>query len=193
MYLPALLYLPSTTPFYACLSKGVASTILHLWLGAARIRTHDLPLQKQVLYQLSYRGCIFMHTCTGMFHGRSNTLYAGVSPFRCGYIMPNLLNLVPFHSEQVRFFIYLSWDNYTAIFMENIYYSALTKLLDIEKKYFTFSLTSSHSLKTTRASHSAHNCRHQTYSELKNSSSSMVRLRDCSLPCVKTMMHDKNR
>ena len=101
---PALIYLPSTTPFYACLSKGVASTILHLWLGAARIRTHDLPLQKQVLYQLSYQGCIFMHTCTGMFHGRSNTSYAGVSPFRCGYIMPNLLNLVPFHSEQVRFF-----------------------------------------------------------------------------------------
>ena len=35
-YLPALLYLPSTPPFYASVSKGAASTIfLHLWYGAA--------------------------------------------------------------------------------------------------------------------------------------------------------------
>ena len=31
-YLPALLYLPRTTPLYASVSKGAASTIcLHLW------------------------------------------------------------------------------------------------------------------------------------------------------------------
>ena len=30
--------------------------ILHLWYGAAGIRTHDLPLRKRTLYQLSYRG-----------------------------------------------------------------------------------------------------------------------------------------
>ena len=29
---------------------------LHLWYGAALIRTHDLPLRKRRLYQLSYRG-----------------------------------------------------------------------------------------------------------------------------------------
>ena len=34
-YLPALLYLPSTTPFYVSTGKGAASTIfLHLWYGA---------------------------------------------------------------------------------------------------------------------------------------------------------------
>ena len=32
-YLPALLYLPSTTPFYASVSKGVANTIFNLWYG----------------------------------------------------------------------------------------------------------------------------------------------------------------
>ena len=34
-YLPALLYLPSTTPFYASVSKGAASTIFYTF-GMAR-------------------------------------------------------------------------------------------------------------------------------------------------------------
>ena len=36
-YLPALLYLPSTTPFYASVSKGAASTIFYTF-GMVRLR-----------------------------------------------------------------------------------------------------------------------------------------------------------
>ena len=32
LYLPALLYLPSTTPFYASVSKGAVSAIFHTFV-----------------------------------------------------------------------------------------------------------------------------------------------------------------
>ena len=51
-YLPALLYLSSTTPLYASVSKGAASLLVWCVHG---IRTHNLPLRKRTLYQLSYR------------------------------------------------------------------------------------------------------------------------------------------
>ena len=56
-YLPALLYLPSTTSFYASVSKGAASTTFTPLVCCSRgIRTHDLPLLKRTLYQLGNRG-----------------------------------------------------------------------------------------------------------------------------------------
>ena len=59
-FFPALLYLSSTTPFYASVvSKAAAGMIFTplVWCGC-RIRTCDLPLQKRALYQLSYRGSV---------------------------------------------------------------------------------------------------------------------------------------
>ena len=57
-------------PFCASISKGAASTILHLWYGAAQILTHDLLLQMCMLYQLSYRGGV----CSYVFIGNGNGL-----------------------------------------------------------------------------------------------------------------------
>ena len=74
-YLPALLYLPSTTPFMRASAKELLVPFFTplVWYDDARellvpfftplvwygsgIRTHDLPLRKRTLYQLSYRGC----------------------------------------------------------------------------------------------------------------------------------------
>ena len=56
-YLPALLYLPSTNPFMRESARELLFPFFTplVWLGPG-IRTHDLPLQKRTLYQLSYRG-----------------------------------------------------------------------------------------------------------------------------------------
>ena len=54
-YVPALLYLPSTTPFVRASAKEpLVGYHIRLWHGAALIRTRDLPLRKRALYQLSY-------------------------------------------------------------------------------------------------------------------------------------------
>ena len=37
-------------------ARGLLVPFLHLWYGAVGIRTHDLPLWKRTLYQLSYQG-----------------------------------------------------------------------------------------------------------------------------------------
>ena len=55
-YLPALLFLPSTTLFMLASARELLVPFLLLWFGVAGIRTHDLPLQKWTLYQLSYWG-----------------------------------------------------------------------------------------------------------------------------------------
>ena len=55
-YLPALLYLPSTTPFMRASARELLVPSFTPLVSCGRgIRTHDLPLRKQTLYQLSYR------------------------------------------------------------------------------------------------------------------------------------------
>ena len=51
-----VLFITSTTPFMRASARELQKPFLHLWYGAAGIRTHDLPLRKRTLYQLSYRG-----------------------------------------------------------------------------------------------------------------------------------------
>ena len=55
-YLPALLYLPSTTPFMRASARELLVPFFTtlVWCGCG-IRTHDLPLRKGKLYQLSSR------------------------------------------------------------------------------------------------------------------------------------------
>ena len=55
-YLPALLYLPITTPFMRVSARELLVPFFTplVWCGGG-IRTHDLPLRKRTLYQLSYR------------------------------------------------------------------------------------------------------------------------------------------
>ena len=56
-YLPALLYLPSTTPFMPASVRELLVPFFTplVWCGRG-IRAHDLPPRKRTLYQLSYRG-----------------------------------------------------------------------------------------------------------------------------------------
>ena len=55
-YLPALLYLHSTTPFVrASVRELLVLFFATLVLCSMGIRTHHLPFRKQKLYQLSYR------------------------------------------------------------------------------------------------------------------------------------------
>ena len=56
-YLPALLYLPSTTPFLRASARKLLLPFFTplVWCGCG-IQTHSLPLRKRTLYQLSYRG-----------------------------------------------------------------------------------------------------------------------------------------
>ena len=54
-YLPALLYLPSTTPFMRASARELLVPFFTPLVWCSRgIRTHDLPLRKRKLYQLSY-------------------------------------------------------------------------------------------------------------------------------------------
>ena len=64
-YLPALLYLPNTTPFMQASARELLVPFFTplIWC-CRRIRTHDLPLRKRTLYQLSCRGGIeYSKTC----------------------------------------------------------------------------------------------------------------------------------
>ena len=56
-YLPALLYLPSTTPFMRASARELLVPFFTplVWCCPG-IRNQDLPLRKRTLYQLSYRG-----------------------------------------------------------------------------------------------------------------------------------------
>ena len=56
-YLPALRYLPSTAPFVRASARELLVPFFTplVWCGRG-IRTHDLPLRKRTLYQLSYQG-----------------------------------------------------------------------------------------------------------------------------------------
>ena len=55
-YLPVLLYLHSTTPFMWASARELLVPFLTplVWCGGG-IRTHNLPLWKRMLYQLSYQ------------------------------------------------------------------------------------------------------------------------------------------
>ena len=56
-YLPALLYLPSITTFMQASARELLVPFFTPLVWCSRgIRTHDLPLRKCTLYQLSYRG-----------------------------------------------------------------------------------------------------------------------------------------
>ena len=59
-YLPALFYLPSTIPFMRASARELIVPFLTplVWRGPV-IRTHDIPLRKRMLYQLSYPHVFF--------------------------------------------------------------------------------------------------------------------------------------
>ena len=112
-----------------------------VWCGHG-IRTHDLPLRKRTLYQLSYQRTAARWTCRRWRNTRS---------------VGEMLDELEWPSLEAR------CDRSSLLLFHKIHSGAVS----IEKDKY---LTPARSLKSTRSSHSAQYCRYQTYSDaLKNS------------------------